>query len=41
MDFLVKTVGADRVVPGSDYPFDLSVWPPDGKLQEGVNSILG
>lgn len=28
LEFLVQTVGADRVVPGSDYPFDLSEWPP-------------
>lgn len=30
LDLLVKTVGEDRVLPGSDYPFDLSVWPPAG-----------
>jgi aminocarboxymuconate-semialdehyde decarboxylase len=41
LEFLVKAVGADRVVPGSDYPFDLSVWPPEGKYQEGVNSLFG
>ncbi|WP_374723921.1 amidohydrolase family protein [Calidifontibacillus erzurumensis] len=28
LELLVKTVGADRILPGSDYPFDLSVWPP-------------
>lgn len=28
VNFLIKTVGANRVLPGSDYPFDLSVWPP-------------
>lgn len=26
--FLVSVVGEERVMPGSDYPFDLSVWPP-------------
>lgn len=26
--FLVKLVGEDRVVPGSDFPFDLCAWPP-------------
>lgn len=40
LEFLIKTVGEDRVVPGSDYPFDLSVWPPGGKLVLGVNSLL-
>jgi aminocarboxymuconate-semialdehyde decarboxylase len=41
MEFLVKAVGEDRVVPGSDYPFDLSVWPPAGKYQVGSHSLLG
>lgn len=33
LDFLVKTVGEDSVVPGSDFPFDLSVWPLEGKMK--------
>ncbi|MDM5327615.1 amidohydrolase family protein [Neobacillus sp. CF12] len=41
LEFLVKAVGTDRVVPGSDYPFDLSVWPPEVKFQEGIYSLLG
>lgn len=41
LEFLSNTVGMDRVVPGSDYPFDLSVWPPDKKYQEGVKTLLG
>ena len=28
VDFLIKTVGEKQVVPGSDFPFDLSAWPP-------------
>lgn len=40
LDFLVNTVGANRVVPGSDYPFDLCAWPPEVKSNEGVNSLL-
>jgi len=40
LDFLIKTVGEDRVVPGSDYPFDLSVWPPTGKQELAVRSLL-
>jgi len=41
LDFLVKTVGENRVVPGSDYPFDLSVWPPKGMYEAGAYSLLG
>jgi aminocarboxymuconate-semialdehyde decarboxylase len=26
--YLEAVVGADRLVTGSDFPFDLSVWPP-------------
>jgi aminocarboxymuconate-semialdehyde decarboxylase len=37
LDFLVKTVGEERVVPGSDFPFDLCVWPPQ---QAGKQTLL-
>ena len=40
IDFLVKTVGADRVVAGSDYPFDLCVWPPREINDQGAHSLL-
>lgn len=40
LDFLIKTVGEDRVVPGSDYPFDLSVWPPTGNHELAGRSLL-
>lgn len=40
LDFLVRTVGKDRVVPGSDYPFDLCVWPPTGKFETAIKSLL-
>lgn len=40
MDFLVKTVGEDRVVAGSDYPFDLCVWPPKEISEKGAHSLL-
>jgi aminocarboxymuconate-semialdehyde decarboxylase len=40
LDFLVKTVGEQRVVPGSDYPFDLCMWPPQASLAKGVSSLL-
>ena len=40
IDFLVKTVGEDRVVAGSDYPFDLCVWPPKEISDQGAHSLL-
>ena len=40
IDFLVKTVGEDRVVAGSDYPFDLCVWPPKEMSDKGAHSLL-
>ncbi|KAA9029913.1 amidohydrolase family protein [Niallia endozanthoxylica] len=41
IDFLVKTVGEDRVVAGSDYPFDLCAWPPREISDKGAHSLLG
>jgi aminocarboxymuconate-semialdehyde decarboxylase len=41
VDFLVKTVGEDRVVAGSDYPFDLCVWPPKEVSNIGAKSLIG
>ncbi|WP_338449897.1 amidohydrolase family protein [Niallia oryzisoli] len=41
IDFLVKTVGEDRVVAGSDYPFDLCAWPPIEISDKGAHSLLG
>lgn len=40
IDFLVATVGEDRVVPGSDFPFDLCVWPPHASITKGIQSLL-
>ena len=40
VNFLVKTVGEDRVVAGSDYPFDLCVWPPKEINDKGALSLL-
>lgn len=37
---LIQTVGADRIVPGSDYPFDLSAWPPETNNEKGVQTLL-
>jgi len=41
LDNLVKAVGEDRVVGGSDYPFDLCVWPPKEVSEKGAQSLLG
>ncbi|MEQ2525925.1 amidohydrolase [Robertmurraya yapensis] len=40
VNFLLKTVGEDRVVTGSDYPFDLCVWPPENIGQKGALALL-
>nr|WP_267907069.1 amidohydrolase family protein [Anoxybacillus caldiproteolyticus] len=40
LNFLVEVVGADRVVPGSDFPFDLCDWPPVTCKEEAVTSLL-
>ncbi|MGJ9385027.1 amidohydrolase family protein [Salipaludibacillus sp. CF4.18] len=41
LEYLAKTVGEDRIVPGSDFPFDLSAWPPEKKFSKGTNALLG
>eukprot|EP00130_Batrachochytrium_dendrobatidis_P008544 XP_006683419.1 hypothetical protein BATDEDRAFT_15131 [Batrachochytrium dendrobatidis JAM81] len=41
LDLLTKTVGEDKVVSGSDYPFDLAVWPPERSSDKGAHSLLG
>jgi aminocarboxymuconate-semialdehyde decarboxylase len=40
VDLLVKTVGEDRVVAGSDFPFDLCSWPPKEVSDKGAQSLL-
>lgn len=40
IEFLTKTVGEDRVVPGSDFPFDLCAWPPKIGNDKGIHSLL-
>lgn len=40
IDFLVDSVGEERVVPGSDFPFDLCAWPPKVSFAKGVQSLL-
>jgi predicted TIM-barrel fold metal-dependent hydrolase len=41
LHYLVQSVGEERVVPGSDFPFDLSAWPPFSLSDKGVRSLLG
>lgn len=41
LEYLAKTVGEDRIVPGSDFPFDLSSWPPEHNFSKGTSSLLG
>ncbi|QAV27907.1 amidohydrolase [Neobacillus thermocopriae] len=40
LDFLIRVVGEDRVVPGSDFPFDLCDWPPAINNENGAKSLL-
>ncbi|MDA5110469.1 amidohydrolase family protein [Brevibacillus thermoruber] len=37
---LIDLVGGDRVVPGSDYPFDLCAWPPDSSGATGFQTLM-
>lgn len=41
LQFLINTVGEERVVPGSDFPFDLCTWPPLITGEKGIRSLLG
>jgi predicted TIM-barrel fold metal-dependent hydrolase len=41
LNYLVEVVGEERVVPGSDFPFDLCWWPPASYNERGVHSLLG
>lgn len=39
-EHLIRIVGQDRVLPGSDYPFDLKVWPPASADEQAVIDFL-
>jgi len=41
LQHLIRTVGEDRVVPGTDYPFDLCEWPPSISNHKGFHSLIG
>ncbi|MFN2744661.1 MULTISPECIES: amidohydrolase family protein [Bacillus] len=38
--YLIKLVGEERIVPGSDFPFDLCEWPPADIGQKGAEALL-
>ncbi|WP_052476136.1 amidohydrolase family protein [Cohnella kolymensis] len=40
LDYLIELVGADRVVQGTDYPFDLCEWPAGFVGSKGFHSLL-
>jgi len=40
VSYLMQLVGEERVVPGSDYPFDLSSWPPTAQNEKGIHELL-
>lgn len=40
LQLLLHVAGPERVAPGSDYPFDLSVWPPLGEGTRGAETLL-
>lgn len=40
LQYLTGLVGEDRVVPGSDFPFDLCAWPPLITSEKGIRSLL-
>jgi aminocarboxymuconate-semialdehyde decarboxylase len=40
LQYLIDLVGEDRVVPGSDFPFDLCEWPPSYTGSAGFESLM-
>ncbi|WP_175639609.1 amidohydrolase family protein [Metabacillus schmidteae] len=40
LEYLANTVGEERIVPGSDFPFDLCERPPAKQLAKGTESLL-
>ncbi len=38
--FLTDLVGEEKVVPGSDFPFDLCAWPPAANNGKAIRSLL-
>ncbi|MEI3612664.1 amidohydrolase family protein [Pseudogracilibacillus sp. SO30301A] len=40
IDYLKKMVGEKQVVPGSDFPFDLSAWPPIQVNKDEISTLF-
>ncbi|QQE77718.1 amidohydrolase family protein [Alicyclobacillus sp. SO9] len=40
LSYLVSQVGEKRVLPGSDFPFDLKTWPPASSYSSDVTDFL-
>ena len=40
LEHLIRTVGEDRVVQGTDFPFDLCEWPPADVGAQGFESLM-
>ncbi|WP_044737205.1 amidohydrolase family protein [Geobacillus kaustophilus] len=40
LELLIDLVGQERVLPGSDFPFDLSQWPPVQPSLESIQAFL-
>ena len=40
IEYLESVVGKNRIVPGSDFPFDLCSWPPSAQNKIGIQSLL-
>ncbi len=40
LQYLIEMAGEDRVVPGTDYPFDLCEWPPAIQGSKGFHSLM-
>jgi aminocarboxymuconate-semialdehyde decarboxylase len=41
LPYLAGIVGEDRIVQGTDYPFDLCEWPPASHGEVGFRTLLG
>lgn len=41
LQYLIDLVGEDRVVSGTDYPFDLCEWPPAFNGSAGFKTLMG
>lgn len=40
LQYLIESAGVDRVVAGTDYPFDLCEWPPGHSDSEGFRTLM-